>query len=151
MNIRYKKIFIFVIDLNVKQMNIPHWNNKYNTGIEEIDYQHRYFLELINRFNTRVNNGLDEPMVHRHLTELLKYAQFHFYSEENLMMLNQFPLIEEHVELHLDLIDKLSVMLMNFEIGRASLSEILEFLIEWFIDHTVKEDTKLAAYIRPDA
>lgn len=128
-------------------MNAPNWNKKYELGVPDIDFQHKYFLELIHRFVVKTNEGMDDKMLVRHFNEIVKYAHFHFYSEENIMMLNNYPDLEIHHEQHMVLIDQLSSRINYFETGKYSIGDISRFMIDWFIEHTVQEDKKFALYL----
>jgi hemerythrin len=117
------------------------WKADYATGVEEIDLQHRYFMELINRLSTELDGCVDEIYRKRLLNELVKYASFHFVSEENMMIKFAYPDIERHRMLHLDLIDKLS-----WQIQSKSYAALFEFLVDWFIRHTLEEDKHIGEF-----
>ena len=86
---------------------VPEWKVEYDTGVTEIDLQHRFFLALIKRLNTELAICTDLRYRERLLDELAKYAVFHFTSEENLMIKFGYPDFDRHHRLHLDLIDEL--------------------------------------------
>ena len=117
------------------------WKEEYATGVEEIDLQHRYFMGLINRLSTELDHCDDESYRKRLLNELVKYASFHFVSEENLMFKFGYPDLDRHRKLHLDLIDKLS-----WKIQPQSYESLFEFLVDWFIRHTTEEDKHIGEY-----
>jgi hemerythrin len=120
------------------------WKEEYATGVEEIDLQHRYFMGLINRLSTELDGCVDEIYRKRLLNELVKYASFHFVSEENLMIKFAYPDIERHRMLHLDLIDKLS-----WQMQSKSYEALFEFLVDWFIRHTTEEDKHIGEFSHP--
>ncbi len=125
-------------------LHIPQWSSSFETGIAEIDFQHKYFLELMKRFNDTTSNDLSEKLCASHLNEIVLYAQFHFCSEENIMQLIEYPAYEDHKLLHIQILDELSKRIKLYEIGAITIFEIATFLVTWFIDHTTKEDIKLA-------
>ena len=129
------------------EMNIPNWEKKYEIGIPDIDFQHKYFLQLIKRFYLRANSGMQKELIASHLDEIILFAQFHFCSEENLMKLHGYPGFKEHQKSHENIIQLLSDKLGLFELNELSCNEITLFLIDWFQEHTVKEDIKIAPYI----
>jgi hemerythrin len=120
------------------------WKEEYATGVEEIDLQHRYFMGLINRLSTELDGCVDESYRKKLLNELVKYASFHFVSEENLMIKFAYPDIERHRKLHLDLIDKLS-----WQVQSKSYEVLFEFLVDWFIRHTTEEDKHIGEFSHP--
>ncbi len=121
------------------------WNSDYETGVEEIDLQHRYFLRLINRLATDLTANDDETYHHRLIDELYKYAAFHFLSEENIMFKCGYPALEEHRQHHFALLDKLSSR------GNRPPAELLGFLSEWFVKHTAQEDHLIGEFIRTNS
>jgi len=128
------------------QLNIPIWNTKYEIGIPEVDFQHQYFLKLINRFHERLENGMDEKMINNHFQEIILYSRFHFCSEENLMLLNNYNEYESHKKLHHQILEDLSRKISMYETGKISLFEVVNFLLAWFLNHTVEEDSKIVKF-----
>ena len=123
------------------------WNSKYNVGIAEIDFQHQYFLKLINRLAFNHEVLAEKGLIQTHLSELDKYARFHFKSEENIMILVDYPGLTHHIQLHIDLIDKLSYQTFQAAGSTESMSHFIIFLTEWFLNHTVDQDRELGEYI----
>lgn len=119
------------------------WKDEYNIGLQEIDSQHQFFLKLINKI---IDNSSDSDAVDNLIEELLLYTRFHFKSEENIMMQLRYPLIQDHQKIHLDLISKLSDLITTSKIKQNQLSEIIDFLVDWFIIHTTTEDKKIAIH-----
>ena len=119
-----------------------HWQSAYDTGVEEIDLQHRYFLALINRLRGELDACDDENHRHRLFDELARYAAFHFISEENLMLKYGYPGYEQQRRLHLELIDQLSWRMQS-----PSYDDLFEFLIRWFVHHTVEEDHRIGDFV----
>ena len=64
-------------------------------GIEEVDLQHQYFLDLIKRLSVILNSNVSAHLDTRLINEIIKYAEFHFQSEENLMVINDYPDLEK--------------------------------------------------------
>ena len=118
------------------------WKAEFETGVEEIDLQHRYFLRLINRLGEELATAKDERYRQCLLDELAKYATFHFVSEENIMFKFAYPGLAEHARLHWSLLDRLS----SRATGRP-VEELLDFLTEWFAEHTTKEDHLIGEYL----
>jgi len=124
------------------------WKNEYNTGILEIDYQHKYFAELINRFSLNLTRLVEKKLLLDFFTEITKYAAFHFCSEENIMKLCNFPDLNTHRNMHYDLINQLSCETLSVELSIEELSKVLVFLKQWFLNHTIHEDRKLYDYLK---
>lgn len=122
------------------------WKDNYNLGIEEIDFEHRIFVSIIKKIDNAVNSDKDKSLL-RLILELKKYASFHFQSEENTMMDVNFPEIIEHKRQHERLLSKLQLIILQIEMNQIELNKLPQFLMKWFIDHTLEEDKKLANYL----
>lgn len=122
------------------------WSDYYSIGNERIDFQHRIFLSLLNEFSQKMESGiLDE--LNRTLQELIKYAEYHFKSEENLMIDYGYPELERHKVLHNYLLSKVKVKAHELELGICGSQDVLIFLHEWFVLHVTHEDKKIGNYI----
>lgn len=126
------------------------WLPKYDLGIEDIDFQHHYFLNLINRLVNDLDNNAKPAYQEAMIAELNAYARFHFVSEENMMMRADYPRLDEHKSHHRDLLDQLSIkqtkLLMNN--SEQEINEIIDFLVGWFIQHTSCEDRLFAEFLQ---
>ncbi len=129
-----------ILDLN--------WKDQYNTGISEIDYQHRYFLSLIKRITTVIRDKKDHTYCQRLFMELVYYTKFHFYSEENIMVYFNYPYLKEHQRIHHDLVDLLTNEINSMDDDSDGYSHFIEFLLQWFVKHSMEEDKKIASYIK---
>jgi hemerythrin len=131
-------------------MNRIDWDRKFEIGHERIDFEHRIFLDLIRTFGEEVERGdaEDPRRLNRQLTEITKYAEFHFVSEENIMIEVAYPDYETHRELHNVLLNELRDMAFKLRAGRANPRELVEFLYYWFAQHTAHKDKLIAEYVR---
>jgi hemerythrin len=83
----------------------------------------------------------------RTLKEISKYAEFHFLSEENLMIDCNYPEVGNHSQLHQHLVATLENQLHGLISESITPSQVFEFLFQWFALHTSSEDKKLVSYI----
>ena len=127
------------------------WKPKFNTGVEEVDLEHHYFLNLINRLSVELEDSDDKGYQNKLLIELSMYAQFHFLSEENIMYRIGYPELAEHQKLHNHLLQTLHVKNGMMGEGMIKAEEIIDFLTGWFINHTVKEDQKIGVFLSKNA
>jgi hemerythrin-like metal-binding protein len=130
------------------------WLPSYNIGIEDIDFQHHYFLNLINRLAKEFKRSDNLSFRVSLVSELSAYTRFHFISEENMMLRSGYPETETHKQHHRQLLDQLSSKQALLEVRRTeqSFEDILEFLVNWFMHHTGQEDKLFANYLhgQPD-
>jgi len=124
------------------------WKSEYALGIEDIDFQHHYFLNLINRLSDELRMATDQKRRSALIAELNAYARFHFVSEENIMAKAGYPDLENHRQHHLDLISQLNSReaMLQLEKTDARAEDIVKFLVEWFLSHTTGEDRLFAEF-----
>ncbi|MGE5476009.1 MAG: bacteriohemerythrin [Bacteroidales bacterium] len=123
-----------------------HWKSKYETGHTRIDFEHRVFLGLIEQFAAEADQGADPRRLRRTATEILKYADFHFFSEENIMLNVGYPDFDHHHALHQALLAELRAFIESVALDSWRAGDMVEFLVKWFVGHTANEDLKLAQY-----
>ncbi|MEO5351016.1 MAG: hemerythrin family protein [Magnetococcus sp. YQC-3] len=121
-------------------MDLIEWKSGYSTGNKDVDLQHQYFANLINRINQEFMEQHDYAYQVRLLQELHRYAVFHFFSEENIFLKLGFNDLESHERLHQSLLNELNSMIKNSVVQQNSPHRILQFLTDWFIEHTTQED-----------
>jgi hemerythrin len=126
------------------------WSKEFEIGVEDIDLQHHYFLNLINRIIREIHKGENIEYIQDLIIELNKYVSFHFNSEETMMLHSNYPAYELHKQHHFELIEKLNIkefsVLQNID-DESKRDSIITFLIDWFVAHTSGEDRKLAQYL----
>lgn len=126
------------------------WSACYELGIEDIDLQHHFFFNLINRLAVELEQAKDVQYRIDLINELNAYAKFHFISEENMMRKSEYPDFMYHKSLHLELIGKLSTKenLLFLTDGNAESEAVINFLGEWFLTHTRNVDRNFAHYLQ---
>ncbi len=124
------------------------WDHRYELGNDKIDAEHRIFLELIVDFHDAANQGASKDKMIRIFKEISKYAEFHFVSEENLMIDYDYPELTQHAQMHHRLLAEVDDKFHGFNLGQISSAEVFQFLFEWFAFHTSSEDKKLVGYIK---
>jgi hemerythrin len=127
-------------------MNIA-WDNTLSSGIEEVDVQHKEFIKLVNRLHMLQEKHSPKDLTIRILNELVKYAEYHFASEENLMFVTRYPLFEQHQLEHKKLLRALGYRASAFEDGSETLESLVSYLNAWLMSHTKDEDTKIGKYL----
>ena len=87
-------------------MTIVEWTPDLNTGIPDIDEQHKQMLHHINDFYEAAN-AKDKDRMSIVLFDLINSTLAHFQYEEALMEQAKYPLLEPHRRVHKNFIDKL--------------------------------------------
>lgn len=120
------------------------WQQKFEIGHPRIDFEHRIFLDLIAQFASQAQSGAPAKRLLRTCAELYKYADFHFFSEEGLMEEIEWPETAAHKLLHRELLKQLQDYIDSVAVDQVRTTEMIGFLLQWFISHTATEDRKLA-------
>ena len=118
------------------------WDPSYATLLEEIDAQHRYFVDLLDRLENSCQRG-DLLGAQALLQELKRYARFHFQSEEALMRAYEYP-SENHLAEHERILSQVAAMLADPDVRPA---KIRMFLYKWLTNHIQLEDTEVAKHV----
>lgn len=124
------------------------WKSSYELGIEDIDFQHHYFFNLIIRLSDELEKNPDIHYKNLLLSELSAYARFHFISEENLMHRYGYTGLERHKNFHLELLDTLSTKsnMVHIDGSEVNVFSVINFLINWFFQHTTTIDKEFAHF-----
>ena len=122
------------------------WDDGFSIGIESIDLQHRYFIDLISRLSLELK-GSDTAYQAKLIDELASYAKQHFISEENIMYRLGYPGLEKHSECHQELLERLNGRIGLYLLDMLEADEIIAYLSKWLVQHIVKEDKKLVKFI----
>jgi hemerythrin len=119
------------------------WESEFETGNEYVDMQHRYFVDLVNRVGVIFRETEDKVYKEKLISELRKYADFHFTSEENIATSIGLPGVIGHHERHQELLAEFNHHANGLKTGSETVDQFLDFLTNWFIGHTVYEDQNL--------
>ena len=120
------------------------WDNKYGVGVDTIDSEHKVFLAHINAFKWAIDHNSPTKELDQIAENLSRYAKFHFTSEESFMAKIKYPGLDEQRKIHNSLLDSFqsSYYLSKYQ------SDFLNFLVNWFIEHTTITDHKIGEYMQ---
>lgn len=125
------------------------WNDKYLTGVEEIDNKQIELVETIVRFKDALSERMadTEMEVGNILKYLVNYSQVHFPVEEEYMERISYNGYEEHIKQHREFTGKL-IGILSLLRGKGSYRpiQLYYFLIHWLDEHIAVEDRKLAEF-----
>ena len=131
-------------------MAIFEWKSEYDTGVEEIDNQHKVLVSLINELSGLVGENFDRGAAEQVFCKLKKYTVFHFATEESLMA--QYHYVERDLHAHLlqhrQFEEEIASVQHDFsQISIEDCNVILSYLTNWLIKHICKVDQRFAAFI----
>ncbi|MDD5249820.1 MAG: ATP-binding protein [Rhodocyclaceae bacterium] len=126
------------------------WDQRFVTGLEKVDAQHRHLVDIVNLVgDILMARHSSEDDLQAIFTQLAEYARFHFGEEERLMdeVGIAAPHSKRHREHHAQFIEQVVQMWR----GRATMSnpaEVLHgFLASWLSFHILDEDQSMARQI----
>lgn len=123
------------------------WKESFNTGISEIDAQHRSIVDKINDLHDSHGHA-DRGMIAGIIAGLTRYTIEHFSLEEQLFDSAGFPDSQAHRRQHELFREKLADLGHDFDQGKSGVEvETLQFLKEWFIDHILTMDMNYRPYV----
>lgn len=134
-----------------KEFEIFPWNENFETGIEEIDNQHKSIVILLNKLAYSLTKD-EISEVEGIFKELSEYANFHFKYEEKIWQeyINDKRLIDLHKDKHisfLPIVEELREKNKNKN-RHEQVEEIVLFLIRWLAFHIVDDDKRMALIIK---
>lgn len=150
-------------------MQYLQWNSDLNTGINEIDVQHRRMLDLINRLHRLSSQdraagadangnamlaplfpeaGVDRFQIRDAIEDLIDYTLSHFKFEEALMEQSGHPASHDHRKAHQAFRRHILEVLGQFEAGEDVLEDLLRMLGVWLFKHIAHDDQELACLER---
>ncbi|MBI9088871.1 MAG: hemerythrin family protein [Desulfobacterium sp.] len=129
------------------------WMDSFSVHNKTLDDQHKEWIKIFNRAHGQMMGEIPEDdtleIGEAALIEMIKYAKFHFSSEEDYMKKIGFPGYEEHKRIHKAFTLKLDEISSQIQEGTFVMnSEIVKVIENWLIDHVLKEDQKYATYSR---
>ena len=131
------------------------FTDKYKTGIELVDEEHKHLFEIISQANDLIREELLHDKydgIMQLLSELKEYTEFHFHDEEELMKKINYPELESQKNAHSAFVERL------VEINTAGLDEIdnnqqayliglIDFLLGWLSNHILVADKKIGIFM----
>lgn len=126
-------------------MNHVEWSNELKTGIEEVDLQHRQFVDFLNQFHEACQ---DRHKVRRVIDGLRGYVSYHFTFEESLMEGSGYRFMRAHKKVHELISKRLTEIHQRFNAG-DDVTERLENLLSKCYDHIQNDDAAYVSVVKP--
>ncbi len=129
-------------------MSILSWGSHMSVGVKVIDDQHKKLVAVINELDEAVVAGKGSQVHDALFEELTDYFTQNFSTEEELMLVHDYPEYELHRALHVDFTAKVKELRARALKGEQTISEeALAFLTDWLIHHDIAVDKKLGAFL----
>ena len=120
-----------------------------SVGIPSIDAQHKTLVAMLNELYDAAHSGKKDGAVGSTLAALKDYTVKHLQYEERLFQETSYPDAEAHAAEHATLTRKVMGIHEKFKNGvtTALTQEVLLFLVNWVMDHTMDSDKKYSAHL----
>ena len=117
------------------------WDEKYETGIDVIDFQHRILLERTNDLIDLVNKNEIQDNMFPILIFLEDYTHYHFDTEEQFFDSFDYINKEKHLQEHREFIKKIIEFKEQYAKGTVKIDkDLLDYLLNWLISHILDTD-----------
>ena len=131
------------------------FSDKYKTGIELVDNEHRKLFEIINETYDLIHDdfAFDKyDQIVSLLNQLREYTEFHFKDEEELMERIGYPELESQKHAHSAFIAKLvEIDIQDLDAmddnQQQYLLDLVNFLVTWLSNHILGADKKIGEFI----
>ena len=125
------------------------WSESCAVGIDEVDAQHRRFMDCVNTLAGAVHQEGREKheTVWHTLHGVAEYVESHFLYEEVLMDEMGYPGLGVHRKMHELFILRVNNHVRRFDAGEDVTSELLDALERWIYNHIKTEDAQYAKFI----
>lgn len=119
------------------------WEERYATGVEIVDLQHRDLIDIINDLYGRIGEGRGDEALREIFGALQRYAETHFDTEERL--LRRHPVAGCHPAEHLDEHETYRRRIMDLrtryaEGERLVPIQVFSFVENWWLAHIEGSD-----------
>ena len=136
----------------MQSIDIFPWNDHFNTGLPEIDHQHRKLVELLNQLAGGLAFITGLPRLDAIIDELMGYAKYHFETEERIWHEYMGGSEDEtkHKAMHEHFVEAVQ-RLKEREATSPSeelVHEALGFLVRWLASHIIETDKRTAHVIQ---
>ena len=120
-------------------MAILAWVPELDTGIDEIDRQHRRIVDYINKLY-ELRESPDREALGDVIGEMVDYTLSHFVFEESLMESSGCLFSGPHKKVHELFTRKVAEMQSRFDAGEDVTDELRTMLSRWLFNHIRTDD-----------
>jgi len=125
-------------------MPLIEFDNSLKLGISEIDKQHQKWIGLINKLYDEIDNQeVTVYSVKKSIDDMPDYAATHFFHEIDCLKKYNYKELDSHINEHKNFLKSVEELKSKYKPGQSELAmEILNFMIDWVIEHIKKKDMK---------
>jgi hemerythrin len=126
-------------------MALLEWRAEFETGIADVDFEHRELIDLINDLHGELGSDAPRDRIGAFLGEVFARISAHFALEESVMRKHDYDQYDDHKREHEQLLDDIRDIMDNFNAGKylAYDDALATAVSDWFIDHFKTKDARL--------
>lgn len=125
-------------------MTVVVWGPDLETGVSEIDQQHRNLVAIANHLHDALTAGQAQQAIEWIIEELTVYVKFHFDAEEKLMRKHGHADTDAHKLEHKEMLKAVRRFRKRFYDGESRVeNEVMTFLNGWLLQHIKGTDLAL--------
>lgn len=124
------------------------WKHEYSIDGGKIDAQHKHLVELANKVLATSDPVTDVTQLRKTVKDLFQYIEYHFDAEEEFMREVEYPEVEEHHEIHAQLVHDMNHLLKASKDYNQLLAELKPIMTSWVLKHILVEDGKIGKFLK---
>lgn len=123
------------------------WQDHLNIGEPDVDGQRRQLFEMVNDLKAKLHTNTMFEAMGKCLKFIVAYANEHFKAEEVYIQAIGFPRSLAHKDRHDELTRGIQAILLKIKQDKhISPSQLLQFMSDWLLNHTLVEDLKIRQF-----
>ncbi|OVE82315.1 hypothetical protein BVY04_01345 [bacterium M21] len=115
------------------------WGDEFSVGVPVLDSQHRQLIDLINELVVINSSDGQGETSFGILGKVVEYSQRHFKMEEKLLKRHGYDDLLAHCAHHREYKTTLAELMTKNTVHSIA-PELLEFLVDWWVDHILVTD-----------
>ncbi|MDQ7004476.1 MAG: bacteriohemerythrin [Ghiorsea sp.] len=122
------------------------WDDKYSTGNDIIDQQHKQIFAYLDELEDHIENGASQEWVETFMSAIGLFTRSHFCFEEMCMRKAKCDVASQNKVQHTKLLAAFSAAQQRFKnegVTDELLSHLQKFLTSWLVNHIMKIDVHL--------
>lgn len=126
-------------------MALIEWRKEFETGVADVDHEHRELVDLINRLHESIVGGANSSRIAEFLGEVFARIAAHFALEESIMRKHTYDEYDAHKAEHEKLLDEIrDIMDAQQDSPSPAYAEGLSITVrDWFVNHFKSKDARL--------
>lgn len=140
------------MELAVRKMKKIEWQKSLETGISDIDLQHKQIIDQINRLIDLMDSGQEFRIQEKAMEDLLQLFLFHFSYEHHLLNERVDRRVDaDHRKEHEKKLEEFNFLLEKVQNRTLVINEqMLQYLVKVTLEHILIQDKRDFSSFIPD-